>query len=219
MILAVVVMQGIVTPQRTDARELTDGKTVLQMSDGETRFYAMPYDKERYMWQLSFPAPLVEAPEYGENLKGKAMEMCAGFKWVEGMISDTDEGEVSGYPVYDRDVVPDFRTLPIEGGEFVTVIGDAAHPMSPFKGQGANQGLIDALKLARTLSMVEDWKDVGSMNERVGEFEREMQARAGVKVAKSREAARFLHTPVVLEEGDVTRGGMEDMINNSTKNV
>ena len=40
-----------------------------------------------------------------------------------------------------------------------------------------------------------------------------MQSRAGVKVAKSREAAKFLHlhTDVVLEEGDVTRGGMEGM--------
>ncbi|GMH49245.1 hypothetical protein TrRE_jg8217 [Triparma retinervis] len=218
--LDVFVMLGIFEPPKALGKEaqgtggcepdLLDGSTVFQMSDGTTRFYAMPYDTSRYMWQLSFPARLEEAEGFGADLKGCAAEKCRGFRWVEEMIASTEVGEISGYPVYDREVAADFRTG-VGGGEFVTVIGDAAHPMSPFKGQGANQGLIDALKLGRIMGGVKDWGDGGKMGEMLGGFEREMQSRAGVKVAKSREAAKFLHTDVVLEEGDVTRGGMEGM--------
>jgi 2-polyprenyl-6-methoxyphenol hydroxylase-like FAD-dependent oxidoreductase len=41
------------------------------------------------------------------------------------------------------------------GLPIVTFIGDAAHPMSPFKGQGANQALLDAVQLADVLAIAD----------------------------------------------------------------
>jgi 2-polyprenyl-6-methoxyphenol hydroxylase-like FAD-dependent oxidoreductase len=74
--------------------------------------------------------------------------------------------------------------------------------MSPFKGQGANQALLDALaraitKECRPLSKWRDW----SAKSVLTEFESEMLARSAIKVKHSAEAAQFLHSEIVLHEG------------------
>jgi hypothetical protein len=69
----------------------------------------------------------------------------------------------------------------------VTLIGDAVHPMSPYKGQGACQSLRDAPHLA-------GWLAKAAMPAALRGFEREMQHRAGEKVRASREAAVMLHS-------------------------
>jgi hypothetical protein len=60
---------------------------------------------------------------------------------------------MSGYPVYDRDVLdPTTLRPPDHKKRRVTLMGDAAHPMTPFKAQGANQAVADAVLLARCLT-------------------------------------------------------------------
>ena len=194
------------------ASDILDGRTVVQVSDGSTRFYAMPYSQEEYMWQLSFPAGEAEAREMKDKVLEVAREKVRGWHTGAGLVDATEPGRVSGYGVYDRDPRDDFRGRC--RSERVTVIGDAAHPMSPFKGQGANQALIDALELARHLKVYFDSGQGSQL--RLGDFERAMGERSRGKVMKSREACEFLHSELVLKEGDVTRGGMNDIVN-STK--
>jgi 2-polyprenyl-6-methoxyphenol hydroxylase-like FAD-dependent oxidoreductase len=98
----------------------------------------------------------------------------------------------------------------LEKGKQVTLIGDAAHPMSPFKGQGANQALLDALTLARGIARgcraASQWRKAGVRKSVLTEFESEMLERSASKVKDSAAAAQFLHSEIALHEGDEPRG-------------
>ena len=101
----------------------------------------------------------------------------------------------------------------LEKSEKATLIGDAAHPMSPFKGQGANQAILDALSLARAISKgckpSSNWREVGIRKCVLTDFETEMLARSASKVKASADAADFLHSESVLIESNETRGGCQ----------
>ena len=97
----------------------------------------------------------------------------------------------------------------LENAGSVTLIGDAAHPMSPFKGQGANQALLDALLLAQKITSAYNNiqnKQINLREEVLQQYEKEMMERSSVKVKKSADAAKFLHSDIVLQEGNVTFG-------------
>ena len=98
----------------------------------------------------------------------------------------------------------------LKNAHSVTLIGDAAHPMSPFKGQGANQALLDALSLVREISkncrLQSNCREKGIRETILQNFETEMLARTATKVADSAAAAEFLHSDIALYEGNEPRG-------------
>ena len=177
------------------------------------------------MWQLSFSdfteEEGVRLRSAGpEELLNEALRRCKDwFNPVCDMIRGTPAREVWGTGLYDRD------PMPLRGkdqGSRVTVIGDACHPMSMFKGQGANQALCDGPLLASWLhsggsGAVKNAKKCISKNSNANKivgtdltsqnvytrlrcFEREMVARTTAKVMGSRAAAAQLHSPAVLTE-------------------
>lgn len=190
---------------------LLDSATVFQTANGNERIYMMPYSSEAIMWQLSFPLSEKEAKELNikgtKELKKEARKRTKWHKPIPEIILATQESEISGYPVYDRELL---KPELFKKGNAITLIGDAAHPMSPFKGQGANQALLDALSLAREITKkckpLSKWKDVGIRKTVLTTFETEMIKRTNSKVKSSAEAAKLLHSEIVLKEGDGPRG-------------
>ncbi len=190
---------------------LLDSATVFQTANGNERIYIMPYAADSVMWQLSFPMPEKDAKELSaQGAQALKDEACKRTPWhdpIPQILAATSVAQVSGYPVYDRALL-DLALL--EKGLPITLIGDAAHPMSPFKGQGANQALLDALALARGISKgcrpLSNWKEVGLRKCVLTEFETDMLQRSASKVKDSAEAAEFLHSDIVLKEGNKPRG-------------
>ncbi len=190
---------------------LLDSATVFQTANGNERIYMMPYASDSIMWQLSFPMSEKEAKKLSERgTQALKEEACRRTQWhdpIPQILAATNSNLVSGYPVYDRELL---TSEMLERGGPITLIGDAAHPMSPFKGQGANQALLDSLSLARGITKgcrpLSNWKEAGVRKSVLTEFETEMLERSAIKVIDSAEAAQFLHTDIALHEGDEPRG-------------
>ncbi|KAL8643461.1 MAG: hypothetical protein Q9210_007657, partial [Variospora velana] len=71
----------------------------------------------------------------------------------------------------------------------VVLVGDAAHAMTPFRGEGGYHTLIDALKLSKTLVQLRDAEsggEIGAVKAAVAEYNAEMLARGGEAVRSSR---------------------------------
>ena len=122
---------------------------VHDLQPGETwgagaRFGQVPLSDGRAYWFAT-----KNAPEGARSPGGEKAELLLLFGgWhapIEALITATDEGALLRNDVYDR------PPLQAWGRGRVTLLGDAAHPMTPNLGQGACQALEDAVVLARCL--------------------------------------------------------------------
>ena len=99
------------------------------------------------MWQLSF---CLGAINLADDLLNQCERYVATWKNIGGVAASLirETKDVWSAPFRDRDQM----AVASSSRSRVTVLGDACHPMTCFKGQGANQALADAVLLARRVA-------------------------------------------------------------------
>ena len=113
------------------------------------RFYTFPVGPDTLYW--SGFANMPPGTDEGPVRKAELLERFHGWHPpTEALIHDTDEATI-----HFRDIV-DRKPIKRWSDGRVTLLGDAAHPMTPNLGQGAAMAVEDAVTLAKCLSEVED---------------------------------------------------------------
>jgi 2-polyprenyl-6-methoxyphenol hydroxylase-like FAD-dependent oxidoreductase len=109
------------------------------------RFGQVPLSDDRVYWFATKNIPAGE-----RSLDGEKAELLRRFRgWhapIEALIEATPATDILRHDIYDR---PPLRSW---GAGRVTLLGDAAHPMTPNLGQGACQAIEDAVVLMKQVS-------------------------------------------------------------------
>ena len=171
----------------------------VQILDGQARLFIKPFDGEKSMWQLTFKVSSDDElyrqldPHDPEGLLNRVKLITKNWQEpIPTLINDTPVSDIRAGPVFDRDPLERItKDVPC-----VTMLGDAVHPMSPFKGQGANQALTDAVNLVKCL--IKHGIRENGMADALTEFETEMLQRSRKYVLGSRQRVQFLHTEEAL---------------------
>ncbi len=138
------------------------------------QFGATPVGKNRVYWFATM------SDEKGHRDRRSKSDVLKFFgDWtdpVNELIDATKESEILTHNLYDRD--PALKW----GEDRITILGDAAHPMTPFMGQGGCQSLEDAIALAHCM------KVNSNPVEALRDYEKMRQARTSDFVYQSRKS-------------------------------
>jgi 2-polyprenyl-6-methoxyphenol hydroxylase-like FAD-dependent oxidoreductase len=145
-----------------------DNKTILaqRLGDGSIHAYAQRRCDESWLKEFNYNEV--------QQCKDTVLKHFGGWNdEVLDLIRQADDtpGSVWGRPLY---MLPVGNTFQHRKG--VTLIGDAAHLMTPFAGQGVNIAMLDSAQLA--LAIVDNYASKEGLDKAIEAFEKSMFERA-----------------------------------------
>lgn len=141
----------------TSWRGIVPGRELVPVGDGfeswgrGARFGCAHVGRGRVYWFATRNAP--EGARDGPSGRKSALlgTFCGWHEPVEELIRATEEDAILRTDIYDREPLGERW-----GEGRVTLLGDAAHPMTPNLGQGACQAIEDAVVLAECLGAADN---------------------------------------------------------------
>ena len=182
--------RAVVTPQR----ELAPHGAVESWGRG-TRFLFDRIGRGRVYWAAAKNAPQGADRRPAGSWKDSLLGTFLGWhEPIEELIRVTDEHAILHTDIYDRDPLKERW-----GEGRISLLGDAAHPMTPDLGQGACQAIEDAVVLAKRLSEESDPASA------LRDYESQRTRRVAVIVQRSRRLGKMaqLETPLLCQLRDV----------------
>jgi 2-polyprenyl-6-methoxyphenol hydroxylase-like FAD-dependent oxidoreductase len=169
------IWQGIITKASTQLAPLGDFPLVYGPG---LRFCYYRVDDDRLYWFAVATAD--EGGKDPDNIKDVLLERFRGWMPpVEDIIRNTEPEVIHRRDLYDRDPITKW------GDGRVTLTGDAAHAMTFDIGQGAGQGIEDAVVLARSL------REETNVPAALRSYERQRQPRTAHMQKLSRNVGRW----------------------------
>ncbi|EAS31587.3 uncharacterized protein CIMG_07066 [Coccidioides immitis RS] len=153
----------------------------------EKEYHEVQFNMSWIMKEDESPIPADNAGKIAK-LKEKAKEGTGFYpglrKALDGITDDQEALDIKlqDWPTLDWDVC--------SGGR-VTILGDAAHPMTMYRGEAANHGMYDAVLLKNQIQLWRNGKK--SLEQAIRDFQTEMRIRANEAVLLSRQACFDSH--------------------------
>jgi 2-polyprenyl-6-methoxyphenol hydroxylase-like FAD-dependent oxidoreductase len=171
-----------------------DNKCLLggQKGEGNIGFYASFKPAEN--WAANSGVNYADKTQLLEWFK----QEYAGWSSIWYELIENTVTPVIPRPIYCMPLDQTWETLPN-----ATMIGDAAHVMPPFAGEGANSAMLDALELSECLT--DD--NYETVPEAISSYEKNMRQRTSMAAQRSLENGERMHSEGALKKMLAVFGG------------